>query len=194
MRRRALLGLVPAVLLAAAPAALAGAPRAPVVGCKDRITGAVTVVGGESRPYRFVVRPGDTVIGPVAFAGARRYGAESAWSLLVARDQWLKTLATLRHGARATLAVPRGQRAWMRLTYGGVEGPAVTLRACRGEATREECGRGPRDTCHGRTPWAGGFVIDYAKAPHQGRCAELEVWLPRRERPLRERLFAATCE
>jgi hypothetical protein len=55
-------------------------------------------------------------------------------------------------------------------------GHAVTLAACRAE----------------RSVFVGGFTIDYADAPNQGRCAELIVWTSR-SRPVRTRLFDAAC-
>lgn len=166
---------------------------APVGTCRDRITGAFTEVGGRRRPYRFRVdRSHDTLIGPVAFSGARRLGRRTHYDDAVRRDQWQKTIALVKPGARATLEVPADQRSWMRMEYahGQNSAYAVTLEGCRRPPTAQECGPGPRDTCaRGRTPFSGGFTIDFARAPHQGRCAELLVWVQGREEPLRKRIF-----
>jgi hypothetical protein len=161
----ALLGVAAAVLLidsdehrpAAAPApkrdvAVRGvAPNAPVARCSRSITAA-----GPHDPV-LADDATDRVAGPVRFAGLRLY---TDWDALVRDDQWLKTIAMLDAGIRVTLEIPRAQRGWMRVDYGGRGGDAVTLQACRRRATL----------------FAGGFTIDYAKAPQQGRCAELVVW------------------
>ena len=155
-----------------AAAAVAGPPDAVVRDCRDRITGAFTEAGGVRRPYRFRVRPRhDTRIGPVAFAGMREAGRPAEWDYYVREDQWLKSIAMVRRGERVTLEVPAEQRAWMHLEYGGDR--AVTLAACRNRLT----------------PWSGGFTIDYARAPRQGRCAELIVWVDGEPAPRRKRLF-----
>jgi hypothetical protein len=41
----------------------------------------------------------------------------------------------------------------------------------------------------GPTFFSGGFEIDYAKAPQQGRCAELIVWVRGEQEPHRVRLL-----
>lgn len=139
------------------------APPAPVARCRDSITAA--------GPHDPIVADDatDNVVGPVRFSGLRTY---TDWAWLVREDQWIKTIAVLDAGLRVTLEVPPEQRGWMRVDYGGHGGRAVTLQACR---------RRP-------TAYAGGFTIDYAKAPDEGRCAELIVW---GDEPLRGRLFAA---
>jgi hypothetical protein len=129
-------------------------PRAPVARCRDSITAA--------GPHDPVVADdsADRVVGPVRFSGLRLY---ADWDWLVHADQWIKTIAMIDAGVRVTLEIPREQRGWMRVDYGGrsgLGGRAVTLQACRRQATL----------------YAGGFTIDYAKAPQQGRCAELIVW------------------
>ena len=153
----------------------AGPPAAPVLGCADSLRSAVTIVDGRTRPYRFRVRRAhDTVVGPVAFTGARDYGRQ--WREMVRRDQWLKSIALVSPGVRVTLVVPEAQRGWMRLEYlHGGDGPvhAVTIQACERRLS----------------PYTGGFTIDYDKAPHQGRCARVEVWVDGREEPLRRRVF-----
>jgi hypothetical protein len=179
-----LLGAVAAVLLlsnsdaprGAAPeptpapareAAVSGiAPRAPVLRCRDRIT--------EMDPL--FVSSEDLVVGPVAFAGTGSYAAD--WDGIVAEDQWLKLFAFVQAGERVTIAVPPEQRGWMRLEWGSGPGNdrAVTLAACR----RRE------------SVFVGGFSIDYARAPKQGRCAELIVWTGR-ARPVLVRPFDAAC-
>jgi hypothetical protein len=175
-----------------------GPPDAPVLGCRERISGAEIRTGGRSRPAPFLVRPAhDTRIGPVAFSGALDYGRPATWAAMVRDGRWLKSVALVRPGSRVTIVIPREQRGWMRLEYvHGADRPvhAVTLQGCRrrgsAAARRRECGPGPQETCRsGRTPFSGGFTIDYARAPAQGRCAQLIVWVRGRARPLRERLY-----
>jgi hypothetical protein len=187
---------------AAAPASPA---RARVLGCRDRISGAEIRTGGRRVAVRFAVRPThDARIGPVAFSGALDYGRPATWAAMVRGGHWLKSVALVRPGARVTLVIPPEQRAWMRLEYGhGAGRPVhtVTLEGCRrrgsAAARRRECGPGPQETCRaGPTPFSGGFTIDYARAPAQGRCAELIVRVAGRDRPLRERLYvprSAAC-
>jgi hypothetical protein len=160
--------------------ALGAPPPPPVLDCGDRITGAVVIVGGVSRPYEFVARKGDTIAGPLAFSGARDYGrTQAAWDDMVRRDQWLKTIAMLKSGRRVTVEIPAEQRAWMKLEY--AHGTTDPVHVVRMEACRRP----------GRTPWSGGFTIDYATAPEQGRCAEIIIRVDGRPKPLRRRLFGA---
>ena len=173
---------------------------APVRDCRDRITGAVVIQGGETTPAAFVVRPAhDTTFRAISFTGLADYGKPATWVDMVRRDQWLKSVALVRPGARVTLVVPTPQRAWMRMEYGHGRGAyELTLAGCRRFASsarqRAECGPGPQDTCtSGRTPFSGGFTIDYARAPRQGRCAELIVWVDGRAAPLRKRIFPEAC-
>src|ERR671914_2638074 len=151
-----------------APASTEGitgiAPRAPLSSCHASITAAGLhdpIVADDAT---------DRVVGPVRFTGLRIY--EGSWAGLVRKDQWIKTIALLDAGLQVTLDVPPGQRDWMRVDYGGRGGRAVTLRACRRQATA----------------YAGGFTIDYAHAPRQGRCAEVLVWTGH-QRAVRARLF-----
>jgi hypothetical protein len=170
-------------------------PRAVVRGCTARI-------GAASKR-----RDDDTVIGPLRF-NMQEYSPPRKWRRMVRSGQWLKSVARVRAGAQVTLEVPPEQRAWMRLRYAQRRGgaAAITLRACRHrrsrEAQRRECGwaegvAGPpgaiRDdytACRtGPTSFSGGFEIDYANAPQQGRCAELMVWVKGEENPHRVRLL-----
>jgi hypothetical protein len=192
MRRLAAVALclaAPAAALATATPAGGPGGRPPMLDCRDRITGAMTIVNGVTRPFRFRFRPRhDTRIGPVAFTGAADYAG--SWDELVREDQWLKTPVLVRRGARVRLEVPAEQRSWMRphiASAGEAEG-VVDLRGCRRPATRRECGPGPRETCRSAwTPFSGGFEIDFANAPQQGRCAELIVRSGGKAR--RERLY-----
>ncbi len=158
-------------------AALMLAAAAPVLGCDDRIPGAfVQHAGGRRVEERFDIdRRRDLVVGPVGISGMRMYD-DAVWDDMVKRGQWMKALPKVRPGARVTLEVPRSQRAWMRLSFGGTH--RVTLQACR----RGEGESGPS----GNTAWSGGFLIDYAAAPDQGRCATLIVRT--RGRVLRRRI------
>jgi hypothetical protein len=182
-----LMSLVFADAAAAAPA---------VSGCRDRIASAVTVApDGTQRPYRFHVGPSDLRVGAIAFHDLKSARSQAAWTSYVARDQWIKSVALVRPGARVTLTVPADQRAWMRLKYGGRY--EVTLVGCRrfkrAGARRRECGHVTATCRRGPTPFSGGFDIDFATAPQQGRCAELVVSTPGHE-PRRVRLFAAPGE
>jgi hypothetical protein len=155
------------------------APAAPVVrDCRGRIGGAVTVApDGAQRQHRFHVGPFDLRVGPIAFAGLRRVRERAVWDDYVARDQWIKAVALVRPGRRVTLTVPEEQRSWMHLKYGGRF--KITLVGCR--------------HLKGPTPFSGGFDIDFAAAPQEGRCANLIVSTPGRE-PRRVLLFAEPQE
>ena len=140
--------------------------------------GAVVIVNGRSTPYRFRVRPADdTVVGPVSFSGGKTYGRQ--WRTMVQRDQWLKSIALVQPGAKVTIVVPASQRSWMRLEYLHTRDRpvhAVTIEACDDKLS----------------PYGGGFTIDYDEAPHQGRCARIEVWVDGRPEPLSKRVFRPT--
>ena len=169
-------------------------PRAQVRGCVSRISGGV------------VRQDGDTIIGPLRF-NMQSYSPRREWRRQVRSGQWLKSPARVRAGAQVTLVVPPEQRTWMRLRYAhGRDGvAAVTLRACRHRrsraAQRRECRwaegvagppgsvRSDYTACRsGPTFFSGGFEIDYAKAPQEGRCAELIVWVKGQQEPHRVRL------
>ncbi len=182
--------------------ATAADAAAPVLDCRDRISGAFTSgPDGRQRSYRFKVRPEDLNLGPVAFSGLDSIRRLEEWNSYVTRNQWIKSIALMRPGARVTLTVPEEQRPWMRLEYGhGLEDPLhqVTLVGCRrvtgARARRRECGTGRSTTCQrDRTPFSGGFTIDYAVAPAQGRCAELLIAEPRKA-TRRVHLFADSSE
>jgi hypothetical protein len=56
----------------------------------------------------------------------------------------------------------------------------VTLQGCRWshspEARRQECGSSNARACRsGPTAFSGGWEIDFARAPRQGRCAQVIV-------------------
>ena len=151
-----------AVLLAAA---------APVLGCDDRITSAFTEYadGRRGEDCFEIDRKRDLVVGPLGYRGLRAIDARE-WDWYVRNDQWLKSLTVLRPGRRVTVEVPRSQRGWMKIVHGGAR---LTLQACSGTKRN--------------TAWSGGFRIDYANAPQQGRCARIIVRIPGRD-PLRRRL------
>jgi hypothetical protein len=179
----------------AQPQPAAGPPRAVIRDCASRIG---------ATPQR---RDSDTIIGPLRF-NMQGYSRPRAWRQMVRAGQWLKSVALLRAGGQVTLVVPPEQRSWMRLAYAHRRGgeAAVTLRACRHRrsraARRRECEwaegvTGPpgpiRDdytACRtGPTLFSGGFEIDYAEAPQQGRCAELIAWVKGEQEPHRVRLL-----
>jgi hypothetical protein len=155
-----------------------------VLGCDDRIPGAFTqVTGGPRIEERFAIdRRRDLVMGPLGLSGMRTYD-NAAWDDMVRRDQWMKAIPKLRPGARVTIEIPRSQRAWMKIAHVGSNRHRLTLQAC----TREEGESGPS----GNTAWSGGFDIDYANAPRQGRCAMLTVRVKGRTKPIRKRLAPA---
>jgi hypothetical protein len=126
-------------------------PAAPAARCPQSIT----VAGHDPLAVDDEV---DKVIGPVRIIGLGLY--EQDWQALVDEDQWMKAALQLEPGARVTLEIPEAQRAWSQVEYGGRGGDAITLRACSDRPT----------------VFIGGFTIDYAKAPREGRCAELTVW------------------
>jgi hypothetical protein len=190
-------GSQPLTAGSAEPAAIAESqpPRAEVRGCAARID------GGSKR------LDGDTIIGPLRF-NMQPYGPLRAWRRQVRDGQWLKSPARLRAGGQVTLVVPPEQRPWMRLVYAHRHGgaAAVTLRACRHRsshaARRHECVwaegvvgsagsvRDDYTACRsGPTFFSGGFEIDYDEAPHQGRCAELIIWVKGEREPHRIRLL-----
>jgi hypothetical protein len=153
----------------AAPAR--AAPRAPLLGCSDRVT------GGDLR-----AKPGrDLVAGPFAYYRFRenmdggRFTYEQDH-----RSPNVKIVALVEPGREVTLAVPQAERDFVSLLYtehGPL--PAVRLRACRGR------GRS--------TQFAGGMRVDYAKAAGREGCAVLEVWVKGRASPIRRRLFDQPC-
>jgi hypothetical protein len=178
-------------LLGPEPTAASQPPRAAIRGCASRI-------GGDARPPE-----GDTIAGPLRF-NMSSYSPRREWRRLARSGQWLKSIAEVRAGRQVTLVVPTDQRAWMRLRYAHRENgvTAVTLRACRHRASRaaqrRECVwaegvvgspgsiRDDYTACRsGPTLFSGGFEIDYARAPDQGRCAQLIVWVKGEREPLR---------
>ena len=160
-----------AVLLAAA---------APVLGCDDRITGAVIRhADGREVEERFDIdRRQDNLFGPLALTGLKGVTPQS-WDANVARDQWLKSPLVLRPSARVTLVIPRAQRSWMRFRHHPGH-HRVTYASCR----RGHRASGPS----GNTAWSFGFEFDYAEAPQHGRCARIIVRVHGRPQPLRRRL------
>jgi len=141
-------------------------PAAPVARCEDSTTAA-----GPHDPIGLDDEI-DKVVGPLRIVGLGLYEAD--WRAIVDDDQWMKAPALVEPRAAVTLVIPRAQRAWNHVSYGGRGGSAVTLRACAR-----------------RTVFAGGFTIDYAKAPREGRCAELIVWGSGPAK--RVRLFDSLC-
>lgn len=172
----------------------------PVRDCRGRVE------GGRLSP-----ESGDTVIGPVAFLGARAtYRSASrdreAIASRRADDTWfnsqpIKAIALVEAGREVTLSVPPDQRGWMRLVYtGDLQRPhtAITLRACRRSPDpreqAQECGWHPYTACAWRnTQFAGALYIDFVHAPERGRCARLAVWIDDVDAPLLEPLFARGC-
>jgi hypothetical protein len=142
-------------------------PQAPVARCADSTTAA-----GPHDPIG-VADENDALVGPVRILGLGHYAAD--WEALVREDRGLKAPALVDPGSEVTLEVPEAQRVWMRLSYGGRSGGAVTLQACRRKVT----------------VFVGGFTVDYAQAPEQGRCAQLIVWVA--GQATRVRLFDEIC-
>lgn len=164
-------------------------------GCRERVEGG-----------RFAVNPArETVIGPVTFVAAASNYRTAARSRHQVTPEYLpglnahpmKVLALVSAGTRATMMVPREQRAWMRLFYSGRNDAgqhSITLQACRRlaspDARRRECGWSPRTACSWHnTQFAGGVYIDFDRAPKLGRCAELIVRAGAHQRASRRPLF-----
>jgi hypothetical protein len=162
--------------------AAAKLPPGGVRGCRERVE------GGRYPVERHVA----TFIGPVTFpASSPNFLAHLRSRNLPDRTEMppglreypMKNLALVKAGLRATLVVPREQRPWMRILYGGRSQSgeySVTLQACRrsrsASARRRECGWRPRVACAWiNTQFNGGVYVDYERAPDLGRCAELIV-------------------
>jgi hypothetical protein len=169
------------VLRASRAALVPSLPPGGIRGCRERVEGG-----------RFAVDPArETMIGPVTFVAAASNYRTAARSRDQVTPEYLpglnahpmKVLALVSAGTRATLTVPRQQRAWMRLFYSGRNDAgqhSITLEACRRLASRDrrrrECGWSPRTACSWvNTQFAGGVYIDFDRAPKLGRCAELIV-------------------
>ena len=163
------------------------AAAVPTLGCEDRITGAFTQFADGRRvadTFAFDRRR-DFVAGPLAMRGLRGMTPRD-WDSMAARDQWLKSPLVMRPGRAATIEVPPDQRSWMKIVRGS--GERLRLRACA---------RGGRSSgSSGNTAWSGGFEIDYARAPQQGRCARIVVRVAGRDEPIRRRLTprAGPCD
>jgi hypothetical protein len=174
----------------AAPAAGRQPPAVPTRGCEERIE------GGEAQ----TTDPGsDLAFGPLSLGLRASYLDRLRRVRAGALDGVvpLKSIALLDAGRRATLAVPRGQRKWLRLAWefpseGGTS--AIRLAACRHLPSlaeqREECGWAPLLACRSAsTQFSGGVRIDFDHAPRDGACAAVHVWIEGQPRPLRKRLF-----
>jgi hypothetical protein len=174
-------------------------PAAPVLNCQERVEGG-----------RIAPQPGrNTVIGRLAFATLPDFYNPDSPSRVQDPPAGLnappiKGLALVPAGSSLTLAVPHHQRSWMLLFYeksagsGGEGRHAITLRACRHfksrRAQRRECAWEPSITCRSPyTQFAGEIYIDYERAPRQGACADLLVWVEGDQRPHRGQLFPDDC-
>lgn len=152
--------------------------------CVDRVeggrvsprSGAETIIGPVTWPaladnYRSLVESGE--LGPPP-------GTEYPY-----RHYPIKALALVEAGKTVMLSVPQRERPYLRLLYGDEGAPrngasSVTLVACRRRSTpgaqARECRWAPARACRSRhTQFAGGFLIDFDRAPRRGRCAELAV-------------------
>ena len=175
----------------AAPAAGQRPPRAPTRGCQQRIE------GGEAQttnPRR------DLAFGPLSLGGLRASYLDRVRRVRAGTLDGvvpLKSIARLDAGRRATMVVPRGQREWLLLAWefpseGGTS--AIRLAACRHlpllAEQRDECGWAPMLACRSAsTRFSGGVWIDFDRAPRDGACAAVHVWVERQPGPLRKRLF-----
>lgn len=139
--------------------------RAPLLDCQARAEGA--------RPPAAASRPGDVVVGPVAFAGLERVASQRALARYRARSGYLvKAGAIVLAGTRATLVIGRRARGWAALSYATREvfdvpdgGPAVRFQAC----ARDEPAFSYDGPVGITTGFAGGFFLS-----HPG-CVPLEV-------------------
>jgi hypothetical protein len=71
---------------------------------------------------------------------------------------------------------------------------AVTLQPCAHPAAvqqqRRACRWSPYGACRsGLTQFSGGFSVSFRRAPHEGRCATLRIWVGGRARPITARPF-----
>ncbi|MBA2636698.1 MAG: hypothetical protein H0U79_00475, partial [Solirubrobacterales bacterium] len=139
--------------------------KLPLRDCRSRAEG-----GG---PPETASRPGDVVVGPLAFSGlarvASRRGLEHFRDAGVYR---IKAGASLRAGVRATLVIARHARRWASLTFAARKlrqvsdgDPAVRFQACRAD----EPAFGYDGPVGITTGFAGGFILS------RRGCVPLEV-------------------
>jgi hypothetical protein len=160
-------------------AVLALPPKAPAVGCAQRIEGGRPI--GDSLP-------GDVSIGRLTFSDLGFAASATRSQLTPARGKrwrvW-KAAPVVDAGGPVTVAVAAADRAHLRLSWRGGNGPAVTFSPCAPGT--------PAFSYHGRvgdrTAWAGGFLVD---GPG---CRHIEVWADRQALPLRRTISfgAGTC-
>lgn len=143
--------------------------RAPERGCMERAEGRL--------PEDW--REASVVVGPLILPNARRLASRD-WGPRAPDRLPVKLIALVAPGERVVLRVPPGERERVELNYGD------TPRA-REVIALEACERSFAATLGApHTQFTGGFWIT------EPTCATLEVWLPRRAKPIRRRLPLGT--
>ena len=143
-------------------------PTARVRGCETRVEA--------GRPVGRLSRPGDLVVGPIAFSGLERLARRAELERFrVGRGYRVKSGVSIRASTVVTVAVVRPARVKLEYAPPNRASDAVEFRACRGgERAFSHPGRvGPV------TGFNGGFVVD------RPRCVALDVWVRGRRTPLR---------
>jgi hypothetical protein len=154
-----------------------------VRGCEDRIPSAFIIRNGRRTEDKLLVnRRRDRIVGPIAFRGFKHHPTERDWRATIRQRTWFKSVALVAPGARVTVVVPASQRRWSHLAYrhSARRAYTATLQACRwsrsAEERRRECGSASARACRsGPTAFSGGWIIDFARAPREGRCAQIIV-------------------
>jgi hypothetical protein len=150
-------------------ASLAGPPAAPVVSCSRRLEGGRQVSDS---------LPADVQVGPIRFTGVGWAATAADAQLTPPRGKrwrlW-KAAPVVNAGPAVTVVVAPADRAHLRVSWAGGNGPAVTFRPCP-SGTKAFSYPG---TVGPHTAFAGGFLVD---GPG---CRHLEVWVQWRPRPLR---------
>jgi hypothetical protein len=142
-------------------------------------------VEGGAPPARFA-RPGDVVVGPIAFTGLARAADPAAFRRLRAHGVYIvKAGARVRANRVVTLVVPSAYRARASLAYTGsrvrrvAEGePAVRFEAC----PSNEPAFSYRGTVGPWTGFNGGFLVS------RPICLPVQVWVEGRTAPTRKLL------
>ena len=138
-----------------------------------------------------VIRPKhgrDSIAGSVAFYVARANFNSTLGPL--ERDQevgstgWsaIKVLALVKTSDAVAVVVPRSERRWLTLNYRPNQRMESTIRLVPCERSAEskeqieECDWEPVDACRsGVTQFNGAIVVNFAKAPRNGKCARIRV-------------------
>jgi len=177
---------------ASAPRATVPPPAAPTRGCTERVESGVVYKPDPAT---------QVVVGPASlgdFVSSYRDAAARVRAGELDGVVPMKSYAIIEAGTRVTIAVPKGQRRWLRLTYRipferrGQD--AMRLVACRRFSSpaeqRAECDWAPRLACRSATTqFSGGILVDFHRAPRLARCAAVDMWIDDKPGPKRRWLF-----